>query len=154
MTRRGFERLGILSKTLLVNSCLEGAVPLTLGPWTWGGTSCTTAGINCRSWRSCPCVFAQLLVCEEEQSAIKANTTLYTSLRTRHYLHVITKCLASARTRPVLTVFSFTALIYIFNPVFIDWYLSPPHTRAICLRQSSFVELALRKILPCARNFW
>ena len=31
--------------------------------------------------------------------------------------------------------------------------LSPAHTRAICLRQSSFVQRALRKNLPCARNF-
>ena len=31
--------------------------------------------------------------------------------------------------------------------------LSPAHTRAICLRQSSFVQLTLRKNLPCARNF-
>ena len=31
--------------------------------------------------------------------------------------------------------------------------LNPVHTRAICLRQSPFVQLALRKNLPCARNF-
>ena len=31
--------------------------------------------------------------------------------------------------------------------------LRPAHTRAICLRQSSFVQLALRKNLPCACNF-
>ena len=31
--------------------------------------------------------------------------------------------------------------------------LSPAHTRAICLLQISFVQLALRKNLPYARNF-